>query len=199
MPDTIFDERKHNACISRSFRMIDEWHKKMKISVVLDEKACIIEYGILQSLLDAFTYIVDENKKCDKDFLYLRHRIEEWASEINDDGSWSGISDYDAIRQIDIMIGNSGFNGDNRFDIPIEKSLYYYCDKITDNHYIDCHTLFQLYWTMMWSFNRPDYQKIDTATKRAARIMDSYVSGRDEWLWYAAIIIDRECVKSTMT
>lgn len=194
MPDTIFDERKHNACISRSFRMIDEWHRKMKNSAALDEKARIIEYGILRSLQEAFAFIVDENRKCDRDYLYLRHRVAEWASGINDDGSWSGISDYDALRQIDIMIGNSAFNGDSRCDIPIEKSLCYYFDKITGNHYIDCHTLFRLYWTMMWGTNRPDYQKIDTVAKRAAGIMDSYPSGGDEWLWYAAVVIDRECV-----
>lgn len=197
MPDTLFDDRKHNACISRSFRMIAEWRRKAKRSAVLDERNRMIEYGILQSLLEAFAYIVDEDKECDKDFLYLRHRIAEWASEINDDGSWSGISDYDAIRQIDIMIGSSGSNGDKRYDLPIEKSLYYYFDKITDNRNqnIDCHTLFHLYWTMMWGFNQPDYQKIDTVTERAAGIIDSCTSGGDEWLWYAAVIIDRECVR----
>ena len=196
MPDTVFDDRKHNTFLNRSFRMADDWHEKIKDMRFLDKNARIIEYGVLQSILDAFIYVVDEDKKTDKDYLYLNRRIEEWASVLDDNGSWSDLSDYEAVRRINIMLGNSNTNGDNRFDAQIEKALWLYFDRITGNECIDCQTLFYLYWALMWEIECSDDRKINTITDCALRMLQSpYAVDADKRLWYMSVIIDRKCCR----
>lgn len=196
MPNTIVDVRKHNSCLNRSFRMVDEWCEKTKNARTLDENSRITEYGVLQCLLEAFIYIVDEDKETDKDYLFLKRRIEDWASELDDNGGWSGLSDYEAVKRINIMLGNSNANGDNRFDAQIEKALWFYYDRITEIECVDCQTLYDLYWALMWGIECKDSKKIDTITDCAVRMFESpFAVDRDKRLWYMAVLIDRECVR----
>ena len=196
MPDTVFDDRKYDSCVKRSFRLADEWHEKIKDIRSLDKNSSIIEYGVLQSILEAFIYVVDEDKETDKDYLYLKRRIEEWASALDDKGCWSGLSDYEAVRRLNIMLGNSNSNGDNRFDAHIEKALCFYYGRITGKDCIDCKTLFYLYRAMMQGIECHDNHRIDTITNCAIHMIDSpFVGGQDNRLWYMAVLIDRECVR----
>lgn len=196
MPDTVLDGRKYNFYLNRSFRMMDEWHEKTKYTRTLDEKTRIIKYGVLQCIIYTFIYVVDEDKKTDKDLLYLKRCIEEWTSELNDNGCWCGISNYEAMRRINIMIGNSNTNSDNRFDAQIEKALSVYFDIITSNDCIDCKTLFYFYWALMWGIECHDKQQVDTITDCAIRMLKSpFAVDRDKRLWYMTVLIDRECVR----
>ena len=196
LPDTVFDNRRHDACLSRSFRMADKWRKQTDdMPLPSDRKSRMTEYGILQSLIGAFAYVVEEDKVSDPDFLYLKRRISEWASEMNEDGSWSGICDYEAIRRIDIMIGNSNSDSDTRFDMQIERGLNCCFNKITAARHIDCQTLFYLYRAMMFGIGISDIRKVDMLAEYAVRQLDSYPHGSDEWLWYASVAVDRECEK----
>ena len=196
MPDTLFDDRKHNSCLSRSFRMADEWHEKIKDMRFLDKNARIIEYGVLQSILDAFIYVVDEDKETDKDYLYLNRRIEDWALVLDNNGSWSDLSDYEAVRRLNIMLGHSNTNGENRFDAQIEKALWFYYDRIAGSDAVESQTLFYLYWAVMWGIECNDNQKIDSITNCAEQMLDSpSVVEQGNRLWYMAIFIDRECVR----
>lgn len=195
MPDSVFDYRKHNSCLNRSFRIADEWYEKTRDSRPFDEIARITEYGVLQSILDTFIYVVGEDKETERDYLYLRRRIGEWFSEFNDSGCWCGISDYEAIRRINLMIGHSNTNRDKRFDAQIEKALCVYFTRITGNDHIDCQTLFYLYWALMWGVKSPDNAKIDIITDYAVRMVKSpFAVDRDKRLWYLSVLIDRECV-----
>ena len=196
IPDIVFDDRKHNSCLNRSFRMADEWHEKIKDSRPLDKNARIIEYGVLQSILDAFIYVVDEDKETDKDYLYLKRRIEDWALVLDNNGSWSDLSDYEAVRRLNIMLGHSNTNGDNRFDAQIEKALWFYYDRITSNDCINCQTLFYLYWALMWGIECRDNQKIDAISNSAIQMLDyPFDVVQNNRLWYMAVLIDRECIK----
>lgn len=196
MPDTLFDDRKHNSCFSRSFRLADEWHEKTKDIRSLDKNARIIEYGVLQSILDAFIYVVDEDKEADRDYLYLRRRIEDWASVLDDNGSWSGLSVYEAVRRLNVMIGHSNTNGDNRFDAQIEKALWFYYDRITGSDAVEGQTLFYLYWAVMWGIEYHDSQKIDTISNSAIQMLEyPFDVAQDNRLWYMVVFIDRECVR----
>lgn len=196
MPDAQFDDRRHTACLTRTFRMADEWRKRTDGPHLLDEKARMTEYGVLQSILEAFVYVVEEDKEADKDYLWLKQRIGDWASGLGDNGGWSGLSDHEAVRRLNIMVGNANTNGDSRFDAQIEKALWYYYDVITDKDLVDCHTLFYLYWALVWGIGCQDDQKIDTLANRAVQMAGSpFVVDRDVRLWYMAVLIDRECVR----
>ena len=196
MPDTVFDDHKHDSCVNRSFRLADDWHEKIKNTRSLNTNARIIEYGVLQSILDAFIYVADEDKETDKDYLYLMHRIEDWISVLDDNGSWNGLSDYEAMRRLNIMIGHSNTNGDNRFDAQIEKALWFYYDRITGSDAVEGQTLFYLYWAVMWGIECHDSQKIDTITNSAIQMLDyPFEVAQDDRLWYMAVLIDRECVR----
>lgn len=80
-----------------------------------------------------------------RNYIYLIRRIGEWSSDLDDSGCWSGISDYEAMRRLDIMIGNSYCCGDIRFDGQIERSTSSYFDRIMDSDCADSRTLFYLY------------------------------------------------------
>lgn len=185
MPDTVFDDRKHNSCMNRSFRIAEEWRKKATV----DEKSRITEYGVLQSIMNAFVYVVDEDTQSDRDFCYLSQRIAEWSSELNTDGSWRDVSDYGAVRRLDIMIVYSNTYGDNRFDI--QKALRHYFNKIIKAKGVDSQTLFYLYRTI----DPADEHTANRVAERAIQLSEPYKQGSAEWLWYMAVVIDRECEK----
>ena len=201
IPDTLFDGRKHRSCLKRSFRMADEWYDKTKgAGMTWDRGMRITEYGILQSLLDAFVHVVDRNKDAERDYLYLRRRMGDWASELDGGGGWSGISDYEAMRRLNIMLGNSNTNGDSRFDSHIERALRYYYDRIMCMESVDCRTLYYLYWAMMWGAGGPCTEKTDAIGDCARRMLDTPDAlDRDKRLWFMAVCIDRECVSANRT
>lgn len=195
MPDALFDDNKYNACLIRTFRVADKWREERKAGLPLDEKKRITEYGILQGILDAFTYVIDDDKQSDSDFQYLRHRIAEWLSEINDNNCWSGLSDYDAARRLDIMTAYLLIEHDNSFDIQIEKATEFYFERIILSNCVDSRVLFYIYRTMMSGIECIDYRKAGILADLATRIMNRSAACSDEWLWCAAVVIDRECAE----
>lgn len=195
MPDTIYDDHKFNIFYKRAVRIFNDWRGKFGNCASLNAKARTLEYDILRSHMDSFAYVIDEDKVDNAEFLYIKHRISDWALELNNEGRWATISDYEAMRRIDIMTGNSNTHGDNHYDAQIEKAQCFYFNKLTNDDHIDCRAMYYLYRTMLWGICTPDYEKIDIIAKRACCQIDSHAIGSDEWLWLASIVIDSECVK----
>lgn len=195
MPDTVFDYRKQNMCFSRLCRLADQWHSKTKNADSTTEKERIAEYGLLDGIIREFRYADDADKMADSDYLFLKRRISEWCSEINDDGCWAGLPDYEAARRIDIMTGYSNSNNDSSFDSHIETARRFYSAKVLSDKYCDGHTLFYLYWAMMQGVDRLGGHNADLIAEYAARMCESHPRSSKEWLWYAAVIIDRYCDK----
>lgn len=193
MPDALFDERKHDVCLRCTYRMADEWQEKTREARPLDEKARTVEYGVLQSILEAFAYVVDEDREADKDFLYLKRRIGEWASELDGNCCWNGLSDEETLLRIGIMAGHSDTNGDSRFDAQIDKALEACFDRIIGRDAVEARTLFGLYHALMWNAGRRDGRKTDTVAALAARMLGS--ADGDRRLWCMAVCIDRACAR----
>lgn len=194
MPDAVFDDRRHSACLNRSFRLAKAWREKTKGIPPTDEKARMTEYGVLQSILEAFLYVAGEDKAADEDYLYLKRRIEAWASALDPDGRWIGLSDEEAMNRLALMTGYSKAELDRRFDARIEKALGFYCDSITGHERIDGRTLFNLYRTSMSWAGYQDSPGTGTIVACAIRGLESaFAVDLDDRLWHMAVLIDREC------
>lgn len=195
MPDSVFDARKYEACLTRSFRMADEWHERTKDARPQDRDARIVEYGVLESILEAFVYVVDADREADRDYRWLMRRVGEWASSLGDDGSWAGLPEDEAVRRLHILTGHANIAGDRRFDAQIEKALQLRYERIAGSGGTDCQTLCGLYWTLMRSIGRWDSRKLDTLADCAAcRAEAPQTTDPDQRLMYMAVHIDRACM-----
>ena len=185
MSGRVLDERKYEICMNRSFAIIDEWRNTER---ELSEKERMTEYGVLRCMVETFAYVAEEDKSKDKDFCWLQSRLGEWVSDMNTDGSWSGLSNYESLQRLEILISNSNTHCDTRFDVQIEKSVDFYFRKIQESGERDGKTLYYLYKAMT---NRMDYSgdsnRIDEIVSRCAE------SGCQS-IWNQAVIIDRECM-----
>lgn len=154
------------------------------------------EYGILRCIIEATRYMVEEEKPVQPDFRYMRQRVETWASEMNADGSWDGITTSEALQRLDILTGYANAHGGIHFDSVIGRARNRCFGQIISH---DSNTtsreLFLLYWTLIWGIGQPDRTHAEAVAKRAAERLNTCPEGSDEYLWSLAVYMDCTCMK----
>ena len=197
MPDAVFDERRDRMVERCVWRAVDEWKKKHDTTrQPFTEPERRTEYGILRCIIEATRYMVEEDKPAQPDFRYMRQRVETWASEMNADGSWDGITTGEALQRIDILTGYANAHGGIHFDSVIERARNRCFGQII-SHGTDTtsHELFLLYWTLIWGIGQPDWTRAEAVAKRAAERLNACPEGSDEYLWSLAVCMDYTCIK----
>ena len=197
MPDVVFDEHRDRMVEHCAWRAIDEWQKKYDTTKQpLTEPERRTEYGILRCIIETMRYVVEEDKLVQQDFRYMQQRVETWASEMNADGSWDGITPSEALQRIDIMTDNANIYDDARFNAAIERARNRcFGQIISHNSNTTSRELFLLYWALIWGIGQPDWTRAEAVTKRAAEQLNACPEGSDEYLWSLAVCMDCTCIK----
>ena len=195
MPDSVSDARRYDLCMRRSFRVAEEWQAQPVCARPEAGKARMVEYDVLQSILDAFVSVVGEIRETDKDFCFLKRRVEAWGSELGTEGCWLDLPAYEAARRLDLMVGHSNANEDRRFDARIGTALDRYAEAFLrkSESPADGRTLFYLYRALSEAQRSPGRRKAEAMAGCAARRCDAYPSGSDAWLWHLSVVIDSAC------
>lgn len=197
MPASVFDEHRDRMVEHCVWRAVDEWKKKHDTTrQPFTEPERRTEYGILHCIIEATRYMVEEDKPAQPDFRYMRQRVEAWASEMNADGSWDGITTGEALQRIDIMTGNANIYDDTRFNAAIEQARSR-CFEQVISHGTDptARELFMLYRTLIWGIGQPDRTRTEAVAARAAEQLNTCPAGSDEYLWSLALCMDCTCMK----
>ena len=189
IPDTPFDERKHDRCLNRSFGVVDAWRKQPDVGGRSDERTCAVEYGVLHGIIEAFAFAADQDKASDEDFRYMQRRLSEWVSEMIPDGNWDGLSDDEAVCRLNILTGYANLHADARFDQSIDRARNRYSERILRTAQPKAETLFYLYRISASA----DDAKAEAIAERARCQADRHPQGSDERLWLLAICLDCAC------
>lgn len=197
MPDAVFDERRDRMVEHCAWRAIDEWQKKHDTTKQpLTEPERRTEYGILRCIIETMRYVVEEDKLVQQDFRYMQQRVETWASEMNADGSWDGITTSEALQRLDILTGYANAHGGIHFDSVIERARNRCFEQvISHGTATTARELFLLYRTLIWGIGQPDRTRAETVAARAAERLNACPAGSDEYLWSLAVCMDCTCVK----
>ena len=180
-----------------AWRAVDEWQKKYDTTKQPHtEQERRTEYGILRCIIEATRYMVEEDKPAQPDFRYMRQRVETWASEMNADGSWDGITTDEALQRIDILTGYANAHGGIHFDSVIERARNRCFEQvISHGTATTARELFLLYRTLIWGIGQPDRTRAETVAARAAERLNACPAGSDEYLWSLAVCMDCTCIK----
>ena len=197
MPDAVFDEHRDRMVEHCAWRAVDEWQKKYDTTKQpLTEPERRTEYGILRCIIETMRYVVEEDKPAQPDFRYMRQRVETWASEMNADGSWDGITTDEALQRLDILTGYANAHGGIHFDSVIERARNRCFEQvISHGTATTARELFLLYRTLIWGIGQPDRTRAETVAKRAAERLNAGPEGSDEYLWSLAVCMDYTCIK----
>lgn len=197
MPDAVFDEHRDRMVEHCAWRAVDEWQKKHDTTKQpLTEPERRTEYGILRCIIEATRYMVEEDKPVQPDFRYMRQRVEAWASEMNADGSWDGITPSEALQRLDILTGYANAHGGIHFDSVIERARNRCFEQIiSHNSNTTSRELFLLYWTLIWGIGQPDWTRTEVVATCAAERLNAGPAGSAEYLWSLAVCMDCTCMK----
>ena len=197
MPAAVFDERRDRMVEHCIWRAVDEWQKKHDTTKQpLTEPERRTEYGILRCIIETMRYVDEDDKLAQPDFRYMRQRVETWASEMNADGSWDGITTGEALQRLDIMTGNTNIYDDARFNAAIERARSRCFEQIISHGAATtARELFMLYRTLIRGIGQPDRTRAEAVAKRAAERLNTCPAGSDEYLWSLALCMDCTCIK----
>ena len=197
MPDAVFDEHRDRMVEHCAWRAIDEWQKKYDTTKQpLTEPERRTEYGILRCIIETMRYVVEEDKLVQQDFRYMQQRVETWASEMNADGSWDGITTGEALQRLDILTGYANAHGGIHFDSVIERARNRCFEQVISyGTATTARELFLLYWTLIWGIGQPDWTRAETVAACAAERLNACPEGSDEYLWSLAVCMDYTCIK----
>ena len=197
MPDAVFDEHIDRMVERCAWRAVDEWQKKYDTTKQsLTEPERRTEYGILRCIIETMRYVVEEDKPAQPDFRYMQQRVETWASEMNADGSWDGITTGEALQRLNILTGYANAHDGIHFDSVIERARNRCFEQII-SHGTDMTSreLFMLYRTLIWGIGQPDRTRAEAVAARAAERLNTCPAGSDEYLWSLALCMDCTCMK----
>ena len=197
MPDAVFDEHRDRMVEHCAWRAIDEWQKKYDTTKQpLTEPERRTEYGILRCIIETMRYVVEEDKLAQQDFRHMQQRVETWASEMNADGSWDGITTSEALQRIDIMTGNANIYDDARFNAAIEQARSRcFGQIISHGAATTARELYMLYRTLIWGIGSADWKRAEAVAKVASMQLETCPQGSDGRLWSLAVLIDLSCMK----
>lgn len=197
MPDAVFDERRDRMVEHCAWRAVDEWQKKHDTTKQpLTEPERRTEYGILRCIIEATRYMVEEDKPVQPDFRYMRQRVEAWASEMNADGSWDGITTVEALQRLDILTGYANAHGGIHFDSVIDRARNRCFEQVISyGTATTASELFMLYRTLIRGIGQPDRTRTEAVAARAAERLNTGPAGSDEYLWLLALCMDCTCMK----
>ena len=193
LPDEALDERKYDRCLNGTFALADAWRERCAAGRISDEQARVVEYGVLRSIGEAFADVVVEDKASDRDFRAMQRRIAEWTAAFNPDGSGDGLSDYDALRRLDILTAYANLHADGRLERLIGQSVNHYYGRISEAAQTDARTLHALYRVVVQATEPEEDAKADALAERAVRQAALTPRGGDERLWLLAVCVDRAC------
>ena len=197
MPASVFDEHRDRMVEHCVWRAVDEWKKKHDTTrQPFTEPERRTEYGILRCIIEATRYMVEEDKPVQPDFRYMRQRVETWASEMNADGSWDGITTGEALQRLDILTGYANAHGGIHFDSVIERARNRCFEQIISHGATTtARELYMLYRTLIRGIGQPDRTRAEAVATCAAEQLNASPAGSDEYLWLLALCMDCTCIK----
>ena len=180
------DSRKLEQCEAAAFRLIKSY---------LEENGTQewqTEHGILKCIENAYRHTMEGDRESEE-YTYFKRRIAAWISEWNGAGSWTGVSDREAMSRLEILVQNSETLLDATYDAEIaEIHEYYYRKAEKSGSAEDIYALALLYETTVEITGLKERRnKRKHLAEMAENKLSEYAVGSDEW-WHSHSVLIKE-------
>ena len=180
------DERKLAQCDVVAFQVIEKYlHEDGK-------QEWQTEHGILKCIENAYRHTTEDDRESEE-YTYFKHRIATWISDWNAVGSWTVVSEREAMSRLEILVRNSETLLDDTHDAEIaEIHEYYYRKAEKSSSAEDIYALSLLYETTVEITGLKERR---SKRKHLAEMAENKLSksavGSDEW-WHSLSVLIKE-------
>lgn len=180
------DSRKLEQCETAAFRLIKSYLQEN------DKQEWQTEHGILKCIENAYRHTTEDDRESEE-YTYFKRRIAAWISEWNAVGSWTGVSEREALSRLEILVRNSETLLDDTYDAEIAKiHEYYYRKAEKSGSAEDIYALALLYETTVEITGLKERRsKRKHLAETAENKLSETAVGSDEW-WYSHSVLIKE-------
>ena len=180
------DSRKLEQCETAAFRLIKSYLQEN------DKQEWQTEHGILKCIENAYRHTMEDDRESEE-YTYFKRRIAEWISEWNGAGSWTGVSEREALSRLEILVRNSETLLNDTYDAEIAEIHEYYYRKAEKSGSVeDIYALARLYETTIEITGLKERRnKRKHLAEMAENKLSEYAVESDEW-WHNHSVLIKE-------
>lgn len=180
------DSRKLEQCEAAAFRIIESYLHEG------GTQEWQTEHGILKCIENAYRHTMEDDRESEE-YTYFKRRIAEWISEWNGAGSWTGVSEREALSRLEILVRNSETLLNDTYDAEIAEIHEYYYRKAEKSGSVeDIYALARLYETTVEITGLKErHSKRKHLAEMAENKLSETAVESDEW-WHNHSVLIKE-------